>query len=240
MPDKRQHRGPHPEDSALFGEAVLPTLCEAAGEYAWLLDRGYPSQATLKLVGDRHRLVQRQRIALARSTCSRDQLERRQKKQLGAVDMREKNILIDGYNLLTTIEAALGGGVILSARDGCYRDMASMHGTYRKVAETIPALELIGQTLADHEVAHAGWYLDSPVSNSGRLATIIRELAEQQGWDWQVCLVPDPDGVLAQAELPIVSADSGILDRCAAWWNLARVVIEQHVPTARVLKFFSL
>ena len=38
--------------------------------------------------------------------------------------------------MLTTIEAALAGGVILAARDGAYRDMASMHGSYRKVAET--------------------------------------------------------------------------------------------------------
>ena len=45
---------------------------------------------------------------------------------------------------MTTIEAALSGGVILAARDGAYRDMASMHGTYRKVAETLPALELLG------------------------------------------------------------------------------------------------
>jgi len=38
--------------------------------------------------------------------------------------------------------------VILAARDGAYRDMASMHGSYRKVAETLPALELLGRTIA--------------------------------------------------------------------------------------------
>ena len=49
----------------------------------------------------------------------------------------------------------MGGGIVLLARDGCYRDMASMHGTYRKVAETVPALEAIGRTRTHHGVAHA-------------------------------------------------------------------------------------
>jgi hypothetical protein len=54
---------------------------------------------------------------------------------------------IDGYNVLTSIEAALSGGVILRARDGCYRDMASMHGSYRKVEETISAIHILGELI---------------------------------------------------------------------------------------------
>ena len=117
--------------------------------------------------------------------------------------------------------------------------MASMHGTYRKVAETVPALESIARTLAHHGVAHADWYLDSPVSNSGRLATMMRELAERRRWPWQVELVPDPDAILIQAKTPIVTADSGVLDRCGAWFNLARLVVERHVPSARVFDFLN-
>src|SRR6266404_1471952 len=45
-------------------------------------------------------------------------------------------LLIDGFNLILTLESALGGGVMLVGRDGCYRDMASVHGTYRRVEET--------------------------------------------------------------------------------------------------------
>ena len=47
---------------------------------------------------------------------------------------------------MTTVEAALGGGVVLGCRDRTFRDIAGVHGTYRKVAETMPALELIGET----------------------------------------------------------------------------------------------
>ncbi len=55
---------------------------------------------------------------------------------------------VDAFNLITTVEAALAGGVLIKGRDGCLRDMASMHGSYRKVAETIPALHCIGEVMA--------------------------------------------------------------------------------------------
>ncbi len=140
---------------------------------------------------------------------------------------------LDGYNVLTTIEAALAGGVILAARDGAYRDMASMHGSYRKVAETMPAIELLARTMAGLDVAECRWFLDRPVSNSGRLKGIIDRLAAARGWPWQVELAPNPDAVLADAPVQtepqpvaaavvVATADSAILNRCRAWFNLAR------------------
>ena len=137
-------------------------------------------------------------------------------------------IEIDGYNVLTTIEAALSGGVLLLARDGAFRDMASMHGSYRKVDETQPALELIGQTLAGFGVSEALWLLDRPVSNSGRLKKIIEDLAGQRGWTWQVDLVHDPDAELIQSDAIVATADSGILDLCGTWFNLARETVERR------------
>ena len=137
--------------------------------------------------------------------------------------------------MLTTIEAALSGGVLLLARDGALRDMASMHGSYRKVDETLPALELIGQTLAGFGVSEALWLLDRPVSNSGRLKKIIEDLAGQRGWTWQVELVHDPDADLIQSDAIVATADSGILDLCGTWFNLARETVERHVAGAWVL-----
>lgn len=206
----------------------------------WLLDRGYPPHATIKLVGDRHRLTQRQRLAVGRCSCSQQKQLGRAGNRLELDDARARSLLLDGYNVLTTVEAALAGAAVLVARDECYRDMASMHGTYRKVEETVPALMNIGQTLQQAQIGHARWYLDSPVSNSGRLAAVIRELAQQQGWPWEVELVLDPDGVLAKAETPVATADSEILDRCSNWVNLARTVVERHVPQAWIVDFVSM
>jgi hypothetical protein len=237
MPDKRAHRGPHPEDHELFSARAVSVLREAYIDYCLLLDRGYPPAATLKLVGDRHALKQRQRIALARCTCSISRHDERLRRRCDASAIAGQPLWIDGYNVLTTIETALSSGLVIVGRDDCCRDMASMHGTYRKVAETMPAIGLIGQTLADLNIGLCTWYLDRPVSNSGRLAKLIRSRAADQCWDWRVESVPDPDRVLAQADVIVASADSGILDRCGRWLNLAGEVVTTHLPDAWVVDF---
>jgi hypothetical protein len=207
----------------------------AVAELAWLLERGYAPTSSLKLVGDRHALTERQRMAVLRSTCSESSRRRRQAREATLADMHGQAILLDGFNVLTTIEAALGGAVILRCRDGTYRDLAGVHGTYRKVAETRPAIRMVGTVLEGLGVARALWLLDRPVSNSGRLKGQILEAGASESWEWTVELAPDPDPVLAASAGIVATADSAILDRGPRWFNLARAVIERQVPSAQVV-----
>ncbi len=235
MPDRRTHRGPHPQDAGLFAPSAWAALRGAVADLSWLLTRGYAETSALKLVGDRFALRERQRIAVMRCACSDEARARRREREVGPEAVAGRPLLIDGYNVLTTIEAALGDGVLLMGRDGCLRDMASMHGSYRKVAETIPAITLLGEVLAGLKPSTVTWYLDSPVSNSGRLKTMIGEHAGRQGWAWSVELVHDPDAVLAAADALIATSDSGILDRCGRWFNLVRHVRTSRLPEAGVV-----
>jgi hypothetical protein len=235
MPDTRRHRGPHPQDAALFAPAAWPALRAATGDLSWLLTRGYAEFSALKLVGDRFQLAQRQRLAVMRAACSDQARRRRQEKQCRPGDLAGARCDIDGFNVLTTIEAALSGGLVLWARDGCYRDLASMHGTYRRVQETRLAIVMAGQSLAERAAAEAYWYLDRPVSNSGRLAAALRQIADQYQWNWTVELPDDPDQVLSRSPHIVITADSVILDRCEQWFNLARDVIAGRIPTAQAI-----
>lgn len=239
MPDHRKHRGPHPDDGRLFAPEAAARLRAAAGDLAWLLSRGYASNSSLKLVGDRYALVARQRTAIARSVCGDADAARRAEKMIAAEDAAGATLWIDGYNVLTTLEAALAGGVVLAARDTAFRDMASMHGSYRKVAETRPALDILGQVLEQLRPGECVWYLDRPVANSGRLKTLMEEVARRSGWSWHVELAADPDRLLAAAgpDRIIATADSALLDQCHHWLNLARLAVEQHVPNAWVVDF---
>ncbi|QGJ68760.1 DUF434 domain-containing protein [Planctomycetales bacterium 10988] len=235
MSDSRKHRGPHPEDQKLFAEDQVPQLQEAVKDLAWLFNRGYASTSALKLVGDRYELLARQRTAVARCTCTDAAAERRNQHQLTLSELAGCEVWIDGYNVLTSIEAALSRGVILHARDGCYRDMASMHGSYRKVSETIPALHLLGEMLAAGGVSQCHWLLDSPVSNSGRLKTILQGIAEGRRWNWETTLVPDPDQELMASDEIVISSDSLILDHAQRWFNLVRHTIDQRISDAWIV-----
>jgi len=235
MTDTRNHRGQNPMDAKLFSEKQLPELRQAVKDYSLLLSKGYAEKSSLKLVGDRFNLTERQRIAVMRCGCSDEQVEVRKSKQLETKDIAEQEIAIDGYNLLITIEAAMSGGLIFAGRDGCYRDLASIHGTYRKVTETIPAVKLIGQFLKKIGVAEAVWLLDSPVSNSGRLKTLIRELAEENRWNWTITLAISPDAILIKTDVPVVSSDSVILDSCLKWVNLGAEIIKSELSAAKII-----
>jgi hypothetical protein len=236
MPDRRAHRGKHPEDAKLFDASQNETLRAATHDLSWLLSRDYAQPSAVKVVGDRYRLNERQRMAVTRASCSDESLAKRKASEVSPGALRDRPIEIDGYNLLTTIEAALAGGIILHCRDGTFRDIASIHGTYRKVEETLPAIELAGSMLTSLNVARARWLLDSPVSNSGRLATMLRDEAAKHGWNWDVELVQNPDAILSASNEIVVSADSVILDRCVKWFNLARRVVEGLIPSANVVE----
>ena len=110
-----------------------------------------------------------------------------------------------------------------------------MHGNYRKVQETIPALCILGELLAEWGVTSCRWLLDQPVSNSGRLKTVIQEIAEERDWNWQTFLVRDPDRDLIRADQIVATSDSQILDQAMRSFNLARFAIESRVPDAWIV-----
>jgi hypothetical protein len=231
MPDTRKHRGPGPQDLVWFGAEARGGLRAAVTDLSWLLSRGYAMPSALKLVGDRYRLVERQRVAVQRSACSDAALASRKSRQVDARSIQGKSLLIDGFNLILTLESALGGGIVLVGRDGCYRDMASVHGTYRKVEETLPALELAARLLTEWGVGPCKWLLDAPVSNSGRLAAMIRKVAPV----WVAETIPDPDAVLVSSEAVVATADAGVLDCCGKWISLAHALIEAGVSECFVV-----
>jgi len=144
MQKPRRHRGADPEDDRSFGARRLSDLRQAVHDVCWLLNRGYGISSATELAGDRYHLTRRQRIAVARCSCSSKAKERRRSHCLDAQELHGQELWLDGFNVLTALEAALGGGVILIGRDGCCRDVAGVYSHYHKVEETVPALQAIG------------------------------------------------------------------------------------------------
>lgn len=213
----------------------MVSLHAALADFSLLLTKGYADNSALKLVGDHFALAQRQRLAIMRAACSDRQRQLRLAKRVETVDLAGQPLAIDGYNLLITIEAAMSGAFIFQGRDGCLRDLAGIHGTYRKVEETLPAILCIGAFLETIGVPRALWLLDSPVSNSGRLKMLIGELAREHHWDWDIRLSTNPDAELKQTDLIVVSTDSVILDTCPRWTNLTAEIITEKLPQAVVI-----
>ncbi len=154
---------------------------------------------------------------------------------MAASELAGRVLMIDGFNVVTTIEAALGGAVVFLCRDATYRDIAGVHGTYRKVAETLPALELLASALSHLAVPRVVWLFDRPVSNSGRIRSLVLQIAAERSFDWSVDLVNSPDRQLKESSEIIATADSAILDAGPRWFNLARHVIDTACPSAWIV-----
>ena len=237
MPDRRRNRGANQADPQLFAPEAIPSLRSAVADLSWLLERGYADPSALKLVGDRHGLARRQREAVRRSACSdaMRELHGRHRIALEPGALAGRAVLVDGFNCIVTVESALGGGVVLRCRDGWHRDVASVHGSYRKVAQTERAAELLGEALERAGANAATWLLDRPVSNSGRLRALLLDVARRRGWDWTVELPDDPDLVLKLGEAVAATSDGGVLDHGLPCCDLAGAAIAAGAPQAWIV-----
>lgn len=235
MPNKQKHRGAQTNDKRLFRKRDIPLLRDAVADLSWLLSKGYAEKSAKKVVGDRYKLRERQRKAVQRAACADASLKYRKEHELTIHDIRGGSLSIDGYNLLIGVECALSGAYLFKCRDGCIRDIASIHGSYRRVEETLPALTLIGKTLEELGAEKVNWFFDAPVSNSGRLKTLLYELAEAHEWNWDVELSNNPDKILAASHDIVISNDGWVLDKTGKWVNLLRYLVEMNPELNNVI-----
>ena len=204
----------------VFTPDIYPQLLEATADLSWLLSRGYTSTASIKLVGDRYQLSKSLREAVKRAGCSTMSSQSRAEREITSDLMAGATVWIDGFNLLITIERALRGDPVLICRDGVVRDIAGVHGTYRRGHNTIEAFELLSQVLRSLGVNRIKWFFDRPVSNSGKMAKIASSYGQAD-----VVNDPDQDLINAPPEVVIISGDGIILERCTRWYNLGIIAL---------------
>lgn len=198
-------------------------LLAAAADLRHLLGRGYPRTRCLGLVGDRHALDAAQRDLLNRGVFAPAQAARRRRRLLGAKDCAGQVVAVDGHNQLITLETALAGGRLLWADDGVVRDIARAARSHRPGPRTLTAAGLLLDDL--REAAGVIFFLDAPLSHSGRLAADLRALLAARGRAGDAAAVKAPDRALIAHPGPVASGDSAVIDRVAQPLDLAGGVI---------------
>lgn len=220
-------RGYIPSDDREFSQTVVKTLCSAAEDLFYLLNRGYPIKGASTFVGNHYLLSERQRLALVRSVSPEKSIIQRKQKEISVDDLQGKEIHIDGFNTIITLEVAFSDSLLLKCMDGTIRDLAALRGTYRLIDKTDIAINHIGKIFEKSKIGKAVFYLDAPVSNSGRLKMRILELLGKFDFEVQAEVIGDVDSALAKLD-NVVTSDAIILDNCISWINLTRAVIESE------------
>jgi len=198
--------------------AEVQRLHRVMADLRFLLERGYPFDSALRFVGNHHQLPSQHRNIVARALSRFDTIGERRRHRVGLDVVAGQVLAIDGLNQLITLETAFEGGTLIRSADGCMRDAELVGGKYKTSGRTMQALRLVGDLLAAHRPAEVVWVLDAPVSGSGNLAVLIRQVGAEH--DWRVDVVASPDAVLADMDAVVASSDAVVLDHCVAWMDL--------------------
>lgn len=205
-------------------------LREAAADYRWLLDRGYPDQPAIKLVGDHYQLTGIERAMLFRGIFSEIDSERRSKlldatrRLIDADDGRA--LLVDGHNVLFTVWNYLNGRPMVRGSDGFIRDIG---GTRTRLPHD-ERFERLARVLCDclirSRFTEATILLDEPLPWSREHRAVIerhwnelREASSGGGIPGTLTVKTEAhvDAALAAvSDTVIATSDTGIINRCTA------------------------
>lgn len=212
-------RGFVPEDERNFSPSALETLRSASRHVGYLINEGYDLKQATTFVGNHFLLSERQRLAIMRSLATDEQLVIRKQKELLTAKASGNEVYIDGFNIIITLEVLLCDSILFSCMDGTIRDLAALRGTYRIIPETHDAIQLLFDILEKTKIGVAHILLDEPVSNSGRLKSLIADIGEAYPFDLDIQILKDVDRALYDKE-HVITTDSVILDHCKSWLNL--------------------
>ena len=219
-------RGYVPEDERNFSPSAMKVLRTASGHAEYLINEGYDLKQAVTFVGNHFLLSERQRLSVMRSVATRAQLEDRENKRVPVTELSGKDIWIDGFNTIITLEVLESDSILFECMDGTIRDLAALRGTYRIIPETRLAVNSLFSLLENLQVSKVTILLDEPVSNSGRLKSLIAETGEGCPFSLDIQIQKDVDRTLYEKE-NVVTSDSIILDRCCSWVNVTAKIMEQ-------------
>lgn len=179
-------------------------------DYTYLLERGYPTKASLKLVGDRYRLSASHRTILFRGVTTREAASRRRKTLTRSC--RSEVLRIDGYNVLFTVGNYLLGRELFIAVDGFLRDAGETHGGGMPQEVFDRAVELTVSFLADSRPSSVEFVFDRPISHSGQTAARMKEILTAAAIAGTSVTEPSADAVLKSGDGVVATSDSAIID----------------------------
>ncbi|MFW6137828.1 MAG: DUF434 domain-containing protein [Spirochaetota bacterium] len=192
-------------------------------DLVWLLDRCYPKKPSVQLVGDRYRLSSDERKILFRGIFNSDTAGKRQKKLTVLSELPGCGLIIDGHNVLRTLQSYLTGKTVFRAMDGFLRDISGFRTAHGFVRYAHRCAGLLIDFINNEAFGQNGCslvtiYLDCPVSHSAELAGYLRQCLHQNHISARVQAVNNPDSVIVKEtenmhEQVVATSDTAVLDK---------------------------
>lgn len=215
----------------------MNSFYKAAQDLRYLLSRGYSINSAIELVGNHYQLSKDKRMLLQRGVCSELEARTRKNKKSGLFRLTGHPLGIDGHNVLITVESALKNKPLILSDDGFIRDISAVSKGYRPSHFTTEALNLIFELLRQHPPTKVDWYLDAPLSKSGELAELIRDLLKKYKLRGTAQAVSVPERYLIKYSGLVATSDSVLINVCKEVIDLAGEAIKSLPnPTLFILQ----
>jgi hypothetical protein len=194
-------------------------LKEAAHDLRFLLNRDYRKKNALNFVANKYVLSKQERNYLARSIFRDLVSNSRKKKIIDISEIKDKLVLIDGYNVLITVESICREDYnsLFVSDDLILRDLNAVFGKYKFNNYTEKALNSILLLLEKYEPSFVNFFFDSPVSFSGKLTNLTNELISHYEIQGSANVSKNVDFEIVEVSLArngiIASSDSVVIDK---------------------------
>jgi hypothetical protein len=200
-------------------------LSDAVYDLKFLLNRGYKKKNAITFVANKYLLNIDERNYLVRKIFSNEISMARMIKILDINDITNKNIFVDGYNVLITAEMICNNDFdsIMICYDGLIRDLKAVFGNYHQTNVTEKALKTIITLLKSYNPMFITFIYDSPVSKSGELAKLTNRLLKKNSVKGNALTSKNVDfdlvrlsgeckGIVATSDGPIIDKVEAVVD----------------------------
>ncbi len=205
-------------------EYLRRELLDALIDYKYLLNRGYKSRGALNLVTSRYLLSKEERMLLYRCIHSDNDVTLIREKIVS--EIRGRHLIIDGYNVLLTVAAAIEGLPLYLCDDGIVRDLRSMKIRDFSTPSIMNAIKLIKDATDELRPNNVTLFLDKSVSMSAEHSKVIHALSPQ----WEVILASKADTEVIASRGVVASSDYVILMEANEIYDLAGFVVLRKFP----------
>jgi hypothetical protein len=211
-------------------------LQRAAKDFRYLLNRGYPRKATLELVGNHYQLTANHRHLLHRGVFADLEARSRRRKKVSIKDLLNRDLAIDGHNVLITIEAGLSGRPLILGDDGFIRDISGLSGRFKKTETTEKAIRFIIHALKNMKPRQTLFLFDAPISRSGKLAQEVRRQLKEEKVSGDALAVKVPEQLLIGFQGVIATSDTAIIDQSKKLLDLAGHILREKTELESLIQ----
>jgi hypothetical protein len=171
----------HEDCNAFSTPSLRDKLLKPAMDIRSILRWSYPKFATIRFVADHFQLNVEERQILTRVIMPPDRVVSRISKKAACTGIRDRDLLLDGYNVLLSVDSLLKKEPMWFCDDGYIRDTRYYFSKAKQAEDIEEALDLVLKFLSEARPKSAIFLLDAQISRSGELAGFIRRKMKEYG-----------------------------------------------------------